>query len=93
MFDNIGGKIKSWAERIFTIQVIVSIVGGIIIFGLHVGLPALLLSLLVIVIGVFSAWLSFLFLYAFGQLVENSDIIVSLMSDKNDNPCKRKSDE
>ena len=83
MFDNIGGKIKSWAERIFTIQVIVSIVGGIIIFGLHVGLPALLLSLLVIVIGVFSAWLSFLFLYAFGQLVENSDEIVRLMEDKN----------
>ena len=81
MFDNIGGKIKGLA----IIQLILGCIGSIVlaaILAAEIDELSLLIGLVGIAVSIVNAFL----LYGLGQLVENSDIIVSLMSDKDDDP-------
>jgi hypothetical protein len=72
-YDNIGRKIKGAAEFIFILEAIVTIIVGIALMILE--LP--FLGILLMVLGPVLAWISSWLMYGFGQLIENSDIIVS----------------
>ena len=80
MYDNIGGKIKSWAVWIFIVEAIAAIIGGIALIANDNGL----VGFLTIVIGPIAAWVSSWLLYGFAQLVENSDIIAAEYNRKNE---------
>ena len=81
-YDNIGGKIKSCAVWIFTVEAILAIIGGFMI--LLSDEDMILAGILVIVLGPIAAWISSWFLYGFGQLVENSDIVAAEYNRKNE---------
>ena len=72
MFKNIGAKIKGFASFICYFGIALSVALGIILLD-NKNIPA---ALAVIFSGTLFSWLGSLFLYAFGQLVENSDILV-----------------
>lgn len=80
MYDNIGGKIKSWAIWIFIVEAIAAIIGGIALIVNDNGL----IGFLTILCGPIAAWVSSWLLYGFGQLVENSDIIAAEYNRKNE---------
>ena len=71
MFENTGRKIKDFAYILFVIGVIASLITGIffirfssfVVFGIIIG-------------GIISSYISSLFIYGFGKLVENSDKLV-----------------
>ena len=66
----IAKKIKISSFFIFWIGIIASVFGGFFII-----LSANPIGFLVILIGSFISWLSYLILYGFGQLIENSNTI------------------
>lgn len=75
MFDNIGGKVKNIA----ILEIILGVIGS---FGTGIVLANELegLALLIVILGIISSVIGGILLYAFGQLVENSDHLVFLMS-------------
>ena len=79
MFTQIGKKIKTLAKALCAFLAIASVIGGFyVIFsfgGLLGTLNAILLGVLIILVGSLLGWLSSLMLYAFGELVDNSEII------------------
>lgn len=75
MFDNIGGKIKGYAKIIFAIFVIAGIIGAIATWILVGGFGGFMLFLVVGAFSIIAAYLSVMFIYAFGDLVENSEYI------------------
>lgn len=82
MFDNIGGKLKTLAVILFIIGVVASLVCAIA-FGITVDRWGdadfnFWLFLLILVAGCIGSYIGVLMLYAFGQLVENSDIRTQL---------------
>ena len=79
MFKNIGKKIKGLAIIICAINILFSIILAVLICN---NIEQKFIILLLIFIGIVSmgilmAWISAMFVYAFGQLVDNSDIIAS----------------
>ena len=76
MFDNIGRKIKGLASAVTWIGIILSIISGISMLSSSGGLLAIP-AILVMALGSLFSWLASLTLYGFGQLIENSDILVS----------------
>ena len=92
MFDDAGGKIKSWAEIICVVGIILSIIGGIIIIVIGAQYnpysntnPLFLSGILVMVVGSLSSWCSGLLLFTFGDIAQNTaslntkaDTIISL---------------
>ena len=85
MFDNIGGKLKAIAYNLVILSIVAGVIGVIIAFCAladfeeDIGFPVLLISIITTVIAVISTYP----LYALGQLVENSDKIVELLSKEN----------
>ena len=76
LYENIGGKIKSWAKWIFIVEAIGAIITGI--YFVHRGItasfdsePDILLGFLILLLGPIVAWVSTWLLYAFGELVED----------------------
>ena len=70
LYENIGGKIKNWAKRLFVIEAIGAIIAGIALLidnGFEDGWWALFIIIFGPVVAFVSSWL----LYAFGQLVED----------------------
>ena len=88
MFDNVGRKIKGLAKISCWIGIICSFIIGIAIVVIMKGIDdevgnvssvvslGVLIAIVVIVIGSFWSWLVSLGIYGFGELVENSRIIV-----------------
>lgn len=77
MFSNIGGKLKLLAKIFCYAGISLSLVtGSIIMFlgGANGGL-AFIIGLLTIVGGSLASWIGSFWVYGFGTLVENSDII------------------
>lgn len=66
LYENIGGKIKSWAKWIFIVEAIGSIIAGIVLAA-----EEDILYIFIAIIGPFIAWVSSWILYAFGELVED----------------------
>ena len=73
MYDNIGKKIKDSAKWIFATEAIAAVIGGICV--IVDDFDSFFIGLLLIIFGPCVAYVSTWLLYAFGQLVENSDII------------------
>ena len=67
MYDNIASKIKALAQISFAIVAIASIVLGIALLDETDGS-----SLVIVVVGPLMAWISSLFLYGFGELIERA---------------------
>ena len=83
MFNNIGNKIKTYAEVVSWIGIIACIILGVIsiIVGIaNESLEAIFIGILVALIGSLSCWIESFVLYGFGQLVENSDILVKTLA-------------
>ncbi len=74
MFNNIGSKIKSLAEIVCRIGIAISVLIGVIL--LFQADSYGILGLLVGAVGALLSWIGAFVLYGFGQLVENSDILV-----------------
>lgn len=72
MFNNVGSKIKSVAQLVTLIGILVSVISGIVVTV--VDSP---IGLIIIVAGSIASWLLSLTLYGFGQLIENTDILVA----------------
>lgn len=71
MFNNIGHKIKSFAEIICCLGIIAAL-----LYGFSVFLDDVLMGIIIMFLGSISAWVSALCIYGFGQLIENSDILI-----------------
>ena len=84
MYHDVGQKIKSVAKIFAILGFIGSFLSLVvcIIIGDSVGDVGIfiLIGLLLSGIGCFFAWLGQMLLYAYGQLVDNSDIIVKFLS-------------
>lgn len=70
MFDNIGGKIKVTAQVICWVGIIISVLIGLASFENG--------GIVLIILGSLSSWVGSFVLYGFGQLIENSDVLVEL---------------
>ena len=73
MFDNLVGKIKTFAQVICVLGIIGSVISGIVLFINEF----IINGIAVILGGAFLSWIGSLCLYGFGQLIENTDILVS----------------
>lgn len=91
MFNNIGAKIKGIAQFITVVGIIICIIAGFVIMTIDEDL--IIVGLLVMVLGSLIFWLSSFILYAFGQLVDNTDKLVELQqpSDNKTDNLKLKS--
>lgn len=74
MFDNIGSKIKTVAKVVCWIGIIASIISGIVLIAQDE--DTAFLGFMVMVLGSLSSWVGSFLTYGFGQLIENSDILV-----------------
>lgn len=73
MFDNICGKIKTMAQVICVLGIIGSVIGGIVLISVDM----VIVGIIVLIGGSLLSWLGSFGLYGFGQLIENTDILVS----------------
>ncbi|MBP3434864.1 MAG: hypothetical protein J6K62_00840 [Clostridia bacterium] len=72
MFSNVGGKLKIIALISFFVTWVGGVIGGLLII-INGSTQMAVLGVLVILLSVLPAYLLNLPLYAFGQLVQNSD--------------------
>ena len=89
MFDNIGGKLKLLAKVVAVLGIIVSIIYGFVLIAQGNQLSSYGSSLrstgsalsgigwVVMIVGSLASWILSWGLYAFGELVENSETIVN----------------
>ena len=73
LFDDAGTKIKNYAKGLFVIEAISAVIGGIV---LAIEIESFFVAIAVILGGIAVAYISSLFLCAFGDLVESSANIV-----------------
>ena len=88
MFNNIGGKIKTIATCFTWISMILDVILGIAMIILDQNLR--IYGLIFLFVGPISSWIWMSFLYGFGQLVENSDILVDELVYRNENNIENK---
>jgi hypothetical protein len=74
MFSNIGNKIKTLAQTLCWVGIILSVIVGIALVITDEITD--LIGFLVLICGPIISWLSSFMTYGFGQLIENSDILV-----------------
>ena len=70
MYKDIGKKIKTLAELICWIGIIISLISGCALMGANG------IGILVIILGALGSWTGSFLLYGFGELVDNSTKIV-----------------
>ena len=76
MFDNIGGKMKGIASTAFLLGAVGACALGVAVKTVFRGKEGVLVGLIIAGLGVALAYFNSIRLYAYGQLVENSDIAV-----------------
>ncbi|MBR1625232.1 MAG: hypothetical protein IJ676_05780 [Clostridia bacterium] len=76
MFKDIGKKIKVVAKVCTWIGIIGGAICGIVLLALDI----IIAGIIVLIVAPIISWLSMFTLYGFGQLIDNSDIIVNLLS-------------
>ena len=82
MFNNIGRKIKTLAKVITGIGITASIIYGAVVVRLSNSPIFIMQGLIIMIVGSLISWLSYVTLYGFGQLIENTDILVSVHRNK-----------
>ena len=70
IFSNPGRRIKGCAKALFVVEIIIAVIGGIAMIASDDDM--FLFALLTIAIGIAAGFVTALFLYAFGELVESS---------------------
>ena len=70
IFSNPGRRIKGCAKALFVVEIMIAIIGGIAMIASDDDM--FLLALLTVTIGIAAGFVTALFLYAFGELVESS---------------------
>lgn len=89
MYNNIGKKLKLLAKIDFFFNAIATFIAGIaILASLYADYGEdthLAIGLVLMLVGPIAAWVSSWLLYAFGQLVENSDKIVAKLDASDEN--------
>ena len=70
IFSNPGRRIKGCAKALFVVEIIIAVIGGIAMIASDDDM--FLLALLTVAIGIAAGFVTALFLYAFGELVESS---------------------
>lgn len=70
MFEDAGTKIRKWAEALFVIETVIACIGGFI--TMLSDDEMILIGLLTAGVGVLVAFITSLFLSAFGELVEST---------------------
>lgn len=73
MYKNISDKVKTASKALCWLGIIVSCIVGIV----YMGTERVLAGLLILVVGSLSSWISSLFAYGFGHLLENTDKLVA----------------
>ena len=73
MFDNIGAKIKMLAKVVCWIEIIGSIIAGIVVVANGHDLEALGVGIMLG--GSLFSWVGSLFIYGFGQLIEDNQAL------------------
>ena len=91
LFDNVGVKIQKIQKIFFWIILSITFITGFALFIIALNeIEKLwwlaLLAPIIIVVGVISAWLSVIFMYAFGQLVDDVHTL-RIKSEMNNNSC------
>lgn len=85
MFDKIGGKVKTVASMLCWLGIAASILLAIsmwILIGILLGgFLGFVVACIVGGIGCLVSWLATYLFYAFGQLVDNSDLILQHLKD------------
>jgi len=76
LFENAGTKIKNFARGLFVLEAAASVLGGIIMMISDE--DYFLIGLLIIVAGIIAAYITSLFLTAFGDLVESAASTVEI---------------
>mgnify|MGYP007120306613 CR=1 FL=1 len=84
MFNNIGKKIKTLATVITILGISVSVIFGVAVIagymsyfrGFSTGVAS---GLIVMVVGSLASWISSFLLYGFGELIEKTSEIASMM--------------
>ena len=87
MFDFAGSKIKSIATS-WTIIMSVLLTVLALIIAFQGGSSSIIIGIVVEIIGLIFIFISALLMYAYGQMVENTDIIVELLEQKIQNDDK-----
>lgn len=76
MFNNIGQKLKKLAKAYCGIGISVCIIGGIVLLSIDDDWELILAGILTAVFGSLFSYVISMFIYGFGQLIENSDILL-----------------
>ena len=74
MFDEIGKKIKTVASVACWVGIVFSVIYGIVLVAIDE--DTVVAGFLVMIVGSLLSWVGSFITYGFGQLVENSDILV-----------------
>ncbi len=85
MYEEIGGKIKIVAKIIGFLGIGISAIAGSYIMFLSIfekGLTYFGIGMFVFLAGSLISWASTITLYGFGQLIENTDILVQQCNDR-----------
>lgn len=87
MFRNVGEKIKFWAKVSFWLGVAIFTLGGLgyIAEGVTNNNGVAVISGIIIpIVGSGFSWVGSLFIYGFGKLIVNTDILVSMQYRNNE---------
>ncbi len=80
MYNKIGEKIEILAEAIAWLGILISVFVGMYLMASDEDLVGV--GVLIMIIGGLGSWIGSFILYGFGQLIENSEILVSKLSEK-----------
>lgn len=81
MFDNIGGKIKTLAVILCVLGIIASFAGAVALWAQSSRYnDTILEGVAILVAGCIGSWVGSFFIYGFGQLIENSDLMVEKLN-------------
>ena len=75
MFNNIGSKIKTLAQVVCWLGIVICVIVGIVLMSQDEETVGI--GLVVMIFGSLFSWIGSFMTYGFGQLIENSDILVS----------------
>ncbi len=80
MFKNPGTEIKNIVQRAFALECVAAVVLGVLVFASEPSVKSLVYGILLALFLIGFAYVSKIILYAFGQLVENSDIMAGRLT-------------
>lgn len=84
MFDNVGEKIKQLARIIIWSSIALSVFASVLLLLLSISNEAFSLLCfvpVVLIVGCLSAWVSFVCIYGFGELIDKLSYIEELVSE------------